>query len=185
LFLLFGKKLIVLFLIIYLMNIKIKNRHRLKKRDEKNMKNQISHIYSSYFDFDKSSVETGELMGFKIILFDDVPCFFYYQKRIMITINGLFRFKPKENFVVVDMGAVKFVTNGADVMSPGIIDADVDIIEEDQVWICDEKHKKPLAVGIAIINGNRMKKENAGKAVKIVHYIGDNLWRAIDQIMQN
>ena len=80
---------------------------------------------------------------------------------------------------MVDMGAVKFVTNGADVMSPGIVDADENIIEGDQVWICDEEHYKPLAVGIAIMNGKQMISERQGKSVKIIHYVGDVLWNLV------
>jgi predicted RNA-binding protein (TIGR00451 family) len=74
------------------------------------------------------------------------------------------------------MGAIKFVTNGADVMGPGIVDADKGISENDPVWICDEKHHKPLAVGIATINGEQMINKIKGKAVKVIHYVGDNLW---------
>ena len=42
------------------------------------------------------------------------------------------------------MGAVGFITKGADVMAPGITDADPMIQKDDLVWICDEKHRKPI-----------------------------------------
>ena len=61
-------------------------------------------------------------------------------------------------------------------MAPGIVDADKNISENDPVWICDEKYRKPLAVGIAVMNGEQMIKEDKGKAVKIIHYIGDDIW---------
>ena len=80
--------------------------------------------------------------------------------------------------VVVDMGAVRFVTNGADVMAPGIIDADLKIVENDQVWICDEIHRKPLAIGIANMTGEQMRNEKKGKAIKTIHYVGDNIWKS-------
>jgi PUA domain protein len=80
------------------------------------------------------------------------------------------------------MGAVRFVTNGADVMAPGIVDADASIEKGHQIWICDERHHKPLAVGIALLNGNEMISAEKGKAVKLKHYIGDGLWKKIQSI---
>ena len=81
------------------------------------------------------------------------------------------------------MGAVGFVTKGADIMAPGIIDADVNIQENDHVWICDEKHRKPLAVGIALMTGEEMKSKNTGKAIKNIHYVGDKLWNLSNKVM--
>jgi PUA domain protein len=74
------------------------------------------------------------------------------------------------------MGAIGFITKGADVMAPGITDVDVSIQRDDLVWICDEKHRKPLAVGIALLTGEEMKTKKPGKAVKTLHYVGDRLW---------
>jgi PUA domain protein len=39
------------------------------------------------------------------------------------------------------------MASGADVMSPGIVEADPQIKEGDTVIIVDEKHHKPLAMG--------------------------------------
>ena len=129
------------------MSAKIKNRHRLKGKDVKNIQNQIKKIFSQEFFDVKSSVETGEIEETKIIFVDDELVFMDHEGEIVFTLHGLYKYKPKENFVVVDMGAIKFVTNGADVMAPGIVDADSNISENQQVWICDETHRKPLAVG--------------------------------------
>ena len=76
-----------------------------------------------------------------------------------------------------------FVTNGADVMAPGIVDADIDIDENDQVWICDEVHNKPLAIGIANMTGEQMIAEKKGKAITTVHYVGDYLWKAFASML--
>jgi predicted RNA-binding protein (TIGR00451 family) len=73
------------------------------------------------------------------------------------------------------MGAIKFIVNGADVMSPGIVDADASIREGDIVWVRDVKNKKPIAVGIALKPGAEMPKTQ-GKAVKTLHYVGDEIW---------
>ena len=156
--------------------MKIKNRHRLKSKDIKFFQNELKNILGSFFINEKSLVETGDLDGIKIILVDGEPCFMYHENKIFFTLNGIKKYSPQKNFVIIDMGAVKFVTSGADVMAPGIIDADESIDIDDQVWICDENHHKPLAVGIAIMTGLQMKKENKGKAIKTIHYVGDKVW---------
>jgi len=158
------------------MSVKIKNRYRLKTKDIKKFQNELKNTFDSVFFNEKSSVETGDIEGMRIIFVDDEPVFMIYKNRIVFTLQGLYKYKPREKFVVIDMGAVKFVTNGADVMAPGIVDADKDINENDQVWICDEKHHKPLAVGIAIMTGEQMMSERQGKAINVIHYVGDRLW---------
>ncbi|KYK30324.1 MAG: hypothetical protein AYK22_04265 [Thermoplasmatales archaeon SG8-52-3] len=161
------------------MFVKIKNRHRLKSREIRNYQNDLKSIFGEIFFDEKSSVETGDLNGRIIIFIDSEPCFMFYNDKIVFTLHGLNKYKPAKNFVVVDMGAVKFVTNGADVMAPGIVDADKDIIEGNQVWICDENHHKPLAIGIALVSGNDMISKSKGKVINTIHYVGDELWNYV------
>ena len=158
------------------MSFKIKNRHRLKTKDIKKLNSDLKNTFlDSYFN-EKSSVEIGDYEEYKIFFVNDEPFFVFYKNKIIFTLHGINKFKPKNNFVIVDMGAVKFVTNGADVMAPGIIDADKNIKQDQQVWICDEKHKKPLAIGIAIVDGEQMLTEEKGKVINTIHWVGDKLW---------
>ena len=77
--------------------------------------------------------------------------------------------------VVVDMGAVKFVVNGADIMRPGI--TNIDSFEKGElIVIVDETHTKPLAVGKALLSSDNMKNETKGKVIKNMHYVGDDYW---------
>jgi PUA-domain protein len=161
------------------MSLKIKNRYLLKIKDIKKIIGDLEKTFNEFFPLEKSSIETGEVDKQKVILVDNTVCFLFYNDKIVFTLYGINKFKPKKNFVVVDMGAIKFLVNGADVMVPGIVDADKAIKEKDQVWICDEKNKKPLAVGIALISGEQMIKDSKGKAIKIIHYVGDALWSSV------
>lgn len=156
--------------------MKIKNRHRLKSKDIKKFQSELRNTFDLNFFNEKSSVEAGDFEEIKMIFVDGEPCFMFHEDKIIFTLFGLNKYRPKQNFVVVDMGAIKFVTNGADIMVPGIVDADENIVENDQVWICDEKHRKPLAVGIAVMTGEQMIKEKQGKAIKTIHYVGDKVW---------
>lgn len=158
------------------MNFKIKNRHRLKEKDTKKIIDILQKNFNNINIDKKSSIETGDVENISYIFIDNEPCFFYFEEKIIFTLFGLNKFNPKNKFVVIDMGAVKFITNGADVMAPGIVDADKDIIENDQVWICDERYRKPLAVGIALASGEQMIQGKKGKSIRIIHYVGDHIW---------
>ena len=79
------------------------------------------------------------------------------------------------------MGAVAYVYNGADVMAPGIVDADAGIRTGDFVWVRDEKNGRPLAVGRALMDGTTMVTERRGKAVESIHHVGDDLWRVDEE----
>jgi PUA domain protein len=76
----------------------------------------------------------------------------------------------------VDPGAIKFIINGADTMSPGIVEADPAINEGDLVIIVEQAHGKAIAIGRALIPGKNMVR-GKGKAIKTIHYVGDELWK--------
>ena len=80
--------------------------------------------------------------------------------------------------VIVDMGAVRFVTiNKADIMRPGITEIDLSIKKGDIVQIVDETHKKPLAIGKALFNAKEMKAKTSGKVIINLHTIKDSVWK--------
>jgi len=118
--------------------------------------------------------ETDEAQEF--ILVNGQPWLFSVENSVYFpTVRGAMFIKPKKKIVTVDMGAIKFVAKGADIMSPGIIDVDNGIRRGDLVIICDEVHHKPLAIGRALVNADAMM-GNRGKAVKSIHYVGDRIW---------
>ena len=158
------------------MAVKIKNRHQLKTKEITEIIQELQKTYHRDF-FDKQAmVETGDLEGYNVILVNDDVDFFRVEVRILITIRAISKYTLSKGRVIVDMGAIKFITNGADIMAAGIVDADPDIQENDPVWICDETHHKALAVGIAVFSGAEMMIKDSGKAVKNFHYVGDMLW---------
>src|ERR687893_2098015 len=77
--------------------------------------------------------------------------------------------------VVVDMGAVKFVCNGARVTRPGIMKFD-NFDRGDLVTVKDEKYSKVLAVGRAIEDSTTAAKNTKGYVIENLHYIGDDFW---------
>lgn len=78
--------------------------------------------------------------------------------------------------IVVDKGAIRFVTNGADVMRPGITKIDSAIKKGDIVVIVDENHDRALAIGKTLFDAKIMEDKSSGKVVKNLHTIQDDVW---------
>jgi PUA domain protein len=80
---------------------------------------------------------------------------------------------------VVDMGAVKFVSSGADVMRPGIVELDQSIKKDELVVVVDQNHKKPLCIARALFPGEEIFKMKQGKVLKSLHWVGDPVWNFV------
>ena len=80
--------------------------------------------------------------------------------------------------VVVDMGAVAHIANGADIMRPGVRDVRRDFVKGDLVVIADEKYGKPIALGLAEVDAMELRSVTKGKVIRSVHYVGDELWNS-------
>ncbi len=114
---------------------------------------------------------------YKILYINKKPCFFYYQDVIIPTLKYLLNNPNLLKSITVDMGAVKFVVNGADIMRPGITQIDGGIKQDEPIVIVDENNKKPLAIGISLLNGKDLQAQASGKHIKNIHYVGDDLWK--------
>ncbi len=77
--------------------------------------------------------------------------------------------------VIVDMGAVKFMCNGANVMRPGIRNY-TEFSKDEIVCIVEESQQKFLAVGKSLVHSSEMKEMSKGEIVKNLHYISDRYW---------
>ena len=79
--------------------------------------------------------------------------------------------------IVVDQGAIRFVTNGAAVMRPGITQIDPTIKKGDIVVIVDENHDRALAIGKSMYDAKQIEEKDSGKVVKNLHTIQDDVWK--------
>ena len=77
--------------------------------------------------------------------------------------------------VVVDMGAVKFMCKGANLMRPGIKKF-TEFEKEKLVCIVEETHHKFLAVGKAMVSSSELEKMEKGEVIQNIHYISDKFW---------
>ncbi len=112
----------------------------------------------------------------KFIILNNQPILFFYKEKAVPTLKYLIE-HPILKKIIVDMGAIKFVVNGADIMRPGIVKIDPNIKKDEFVLIIDENHQKPLAVGLALYDGPEMQNVSSGKVVKNLHFVGDEIWK--------
>jgi len=111
----------------------------------------------------------------ELVLVDGDPLVFYVDDEPFLTVRGANAHDPGQSVVTVDAGAVSFVSDGADVMRPGITDADPAIEAGDLVVVAEETHGKFLAVGRALVDGDDMLGEE-GRVVESIHHVGDDLY---------
>ena len=154
--------------------MKVKKRYFLKKKKIKEIKKELGE-YGTLIN-NKDSVELLEVDPNDFILVNGEPYIIMIDNKPYPTLKAALNENLNAKTAVVDMGAVKFMTNGADVMSPGITKADENIQEGNVVLVVEESHHKPLVVGISLITGPEMEENDKGKAIKTLHYIGDDIW---------
>lgn len=83
--------------------------------------------------------------------------------------------------VTVDMGAVRFMCKGANVMRPGIKSSS-EFDTGQIVCIIEESQKKFLAVGVAMMSSHEMETAQKGEVINNMHYVSDRFWEAAKTI---
>lgn len=78
--------------------------------------------------------------------------------------------------IVVDIGAIRFITNGADVMAPGIVFFDEEIKEGSIVVIHEERANSIIGIGKSLISSKDFSKSKKGKVIKNLHHLRDSIW---------
>lgn len=156
---------------------RIRKRNRLKRKPANALRDRIADSFGGLGLWNEdAAVETGSLPDYDVIVVDGQVHGLMQDDDPFLSVRGLLAYRPETRYVTVDMGAVRFVHNGADIMAPGITDADPGLKEGDWCWIRDEKNHQPLAVGRALMPGGDMGPAASGKAVASVHFLGDKLW---------
>jgi len=118
------------------------------------------------------------------------------EKGVIITGNGVTAVKIGEDilpflgdvpilekfpYVIVDMGAIKFVCKGANIMRPGITIFS-DFEKGEIVCVIEESQHKFLAVGKAKMSSKQLDETEHGEVIKNMHYISDIFWESEKEI---
>ena len=112
----------------------------------------------------------------RFYLINKKPLIMEYSGWIFPTLKGAIERPFPQRRVSVDAGAIPYVVNGADVMRPGITKVTPDVKAQAPVQVVDDRHGKPLAVALALLNAPQILESTGGKMCKKVHFVGDEIW---------
>ncbi len=161
--------------------LRFRKRHRLKQKEIEALATELEAALGCPVFTTEDTVDRAEGPEYDVVHVNGPILALVVDGHPFPTVRGLLQWKATQRWVTVDMGAVKFIYNGADTMAPGIVDADGQIQEGQLVWVRDERNLRPLAIGRALMAGEAMKVEEKGKAVKALHHVGDDLWRVDEE----
>ena len=153
-------------------------RHFLKEKEARKLfidfsqrlKTNVEQLLGS-----KPRIEVNETEAAEIFILNGKPFLARSDGELFPTLAFEEAF-PFISRIVVDMGAVPYVCKGADVMAPGVVSVKGEFEENDLLLVIDERHSKPLAIGVALFNSQVIKNMKHGKIVKNIHHVGDKLW---------
>jgi PUA-domain protein len=153
-------------------------RYALKSKQAKQILNKVSErlrVNVDSFFGAKANLEVVEAKIGNVYFVNGKPLFFKVEEKIMPTLffQDFTSHAPK---IVVDMGAVPYVCNGADIMAPGIVRVQGEFGKGDLVLVVDEKHGKPLAIGESFYDAAIIRNTKQGAVVKNVHFVSDKIW---------
>jgi len=119
----------------------------------------------------------------EVFVVGDKVRFFNFSGNIFPSIHAILEGWGKSlPRIVVDMGAIPHVVNGADVMAPGVVRVEGEFVEGSLVVVVDENHEQPLAVGSSVFSTDiierMVKNKEKGKVVISLHHAGDSFFKA-------
>jgi len=152
--------------------MKLRNRHRLRRKEIKRLREEAGTLLSEVDSLEEAEMEDGTvvyLSGDSIILARKGSDLFpTLRSPILDSLPS----------IIIDMGAIPHICNGADVMAPGVVEVKEDFEAGDLVVVRDERHGKALAIGKALVDSGELRSLKRGKVVENLHYVGDRLWRS-------
>jgi PUA domain protein len=150
----------------------------LKSKEAKNLLNKASEklkINLGTVVGAKANIEVVETDHEEVFLINGNPLLFRTGKDVLPTLffKEISALLPT---VVVDMGAVPYVCNGADIMAPGIVRIEGEFSNGDIILVVDEKHGKLLALGESLHDAEEARNAKQGAVVKNLHFVSDKIW---------
>ena len=153
----------------------VKSRHHLRSDEIDELASSLAdHLGVELDGDDHERVEFTDVDR-EVVLVDGEPLIASFDGDLFLTVRGANEYPPRNHVVTVDSGAISFVSDGANVMRPGIVEATDDIESGDLVVVVEAQHGKALAVGRAEAPGEDMVGDS-GKVVESLHHVGDDLY---------
>jgi PUA domain protein len=170
------------------MSFNVHQRHLLKAKDIKqlveDLKHQFGELVVGQMLTPKSKVEYIKIKKIvedlkeeeELFAIEGVISLWVRDGKYIPLLSYLLKNNLPFKHVKIDVGAIKFVSNGADVMRPGVTYIDPNIQTDDIVSIQDSVHGRTLAVGKALFSAPDMQTMDKGKVIKTIHSLKDAVW---------
>jgi PUA domain protein len=159
--------------------MKVGRRHQVKARMAKKLFSKISKILKRNF-FDKTDKRTRiEMVELnpkgELILLNNEAAFIQVEDEFFPTLLNTSSLDELPS-ITLDMGAIPYICNGADVMAPGLVKIDGDFTVGDILVVVEERFSKTIAVAKALYASNEVAEKKRGKIAINLHYVGDAFW---------
>lgn len=155
--------------------MEISTRHHLRSDEVSALEERLGTLFGVELAGERYEAVEFADEPYRLVLVDGEPWILDLEDGAVLTVAGANALEPTRRVVTVDEGAIPFVSDGADVMRPGIVAADDAIAPEEPVVIAEEAHGKVLAVGRARTSGVEMVGDQ-GKVVDTIHHVGDEIF---------
>ncbi|AHC51335.1 RNA-binding protein [Sulfolobus acidocaldarius SUSAZ] len=146
------------------------NRHLLSDKDKRDFLSKVKQKYNIELE---GQIEVGKEKKELYYFVNGVLSFF--SEEIIPTLCFVQKYKLDLPYVVVDEGAVKRVTDGADLFVPGIVSYNCECKEGDVVLV-KTKTNLPIAIIRVILYKDKAIQDKKGKFGVNLHYVSDNIW---------
>ena len=162
-------------------NWKLKGRKPVRHKKIKGLIQRLTQPLGLETDLTSAFLETASFGPWNLLIVNKSPLGMEVENTdgqiiAFPTLRGVLEWNPTLKWCEVDHGAIPFLMNGADCMAAGIHRACQSIQTGDLIWIRDQSHGKALAIGWATVDAAEMVETTKGKAVKMLHHVGDELW---------
>ncbi|AAK43333.1 DUF1947 domain-containing protein [Saccharolobus solfataricus] len=145
-------------------------RHVMSSKDSKIFINKIKEKYN--VDISNAKLEVGKEKKEIWYYVNDILAFF---DDLIPTLCAIIRLKINLPYVIIDEGAVKAVSKGADLFAPGIVEYNCEC-KENEIVLAKTKTNLPVAVLRVLMPKEKALVEKKGKFALNLHHIGDKIW---------
>ncbi len=162
----------------------IKQRHFIQKSQIKELQEDILKRYDEKFLNQifpkKARVEVIQTeAGDTLYAINNVLKLWKSKDGYIPVLTLLFNKQVDLKQIAVDKGAIRYVSNNADIFRAGITEIDKSIKKGDILQIVDENNHRALAVGKAMYDAKEMESMNEGKVIKNLLCVKSKVWNFI------
>ncbi len=159
-------------------------RWQLSKKDRRRLLERLHRLYPAMEPPREARIEKLVEDDITLYLLDGKPWLIEVGDKLVPHLASLLpnRYRGVLPYIVVDEGAAKPISRGADLMRPGVLRFEGDYGEGDIVVIVEPSRLLPLAVHEALLPRSEAEKMEKGRITRSLHHVGDRFWRLGQQL---